>query len=405
MTFLPTVRTRARQEGIDLAGLINILCVRRPADSNTEAAFVMRYLDPIPGMQADAYGNRYLKIGDNPTVLWSCHTDTVSSDEGLQNVRWDGDTLVLNHPTPGQTLGADDGAGMWLLLEMIKANKPGLYVFHRDEEIGGLGSKYIADKTPELLAGIQMAIAFDRKATHSVITFQRSNRCCSDEFGQALADALGMGYKLDDGGVFTDTASYTKLIPECTNLSVGYYNEHTSRESLDVAHLLDLRAAVLALNTDNLPIARDPSVVESKYKYGSWGGYGGWADYGDDDYYYYGSARTKSDTQAQSRDFDASDELLSLVKSYPVSIARWLTKLGFTPRKLEDQLWSNYDDEPLEPEELELLYCDDCGEYTPQEWLPYGCIEDGGKCPQCDSEKTYLVVERIDPETGELILA
>ena len=37
-------------------------------------------------------------------------------------------------------------------------------------------------------------------------------------------------WKTDTGGSFTDTANYTDIIPECTNLSCGYYNAHTQSE-------------------------------------------------------------------------------------------------------------------------------------------------------------------------------
>ena len=44
-------------------------------------------------------------------------------------------------------------------------------------------------------------------------------------------------WKTDTGGSFTDTANYTDIIPECTNLSCGYYNAHTQSEYQDYAFL------------------------------------------------------------------------------------------------------------------------------------------------------------------------
>jgi hypothetical protein len=110
-------------------------------------------------------------------------------------------------------------------------------------------------------------VAFDRRGTWSVITHQFGGRCCSDEFGEALAAQLNMHnddfmYVTDDGGVFTDTANYTEIIPECTNLSVGYYDEHTDRERLDLAHLFALRDALLKVNWGALPVKRDPTKFE-----------------------------------------------------------------------------------------------------------------------------------------------
>lgn len=160
-------------------------------------------------------------------------------------------------------LGADDGVGIWLMLRMISAGVEGLYIFHADEEIGGGGSRHIADETPQLLDGIVRAVAFDRKGTRSVITHQGIGRCCSDKFGQALGEALGMGYTIDDTGVFTDTANYTHLVPECTNVSSGYYREHTLHEHLDVTHATALANALTKVQWGELPVERQPDQPQS----------------------------------------------------------------------------------------------------------------------------------------------
>lgn len=330
----PSVRSLARQQGIDIQTLMNILQLRRPDQTRTEQEFVDQYLLPIDGMKEDAFGNQFLTIGENPVVMWSSHTDTVSDVDGHQNIRWSGDTLELNEPKAGQSLGADDGAGIWLMLEMIKAQRPGLYIFHRSEEVGGLGSKWISKNNPGLLEGIKYAIAFDRKATHSVITYQRGGRCCSDDFAQALADKLnlteGLAYELDEGGVFTDTASYTEQIPECTNLSAGYYNEHTSRETLDVAHLLRLREALLTLDVTDLPAVRDPSVKESRYaSRGSYRGY-----YGDQDYDGYGYGYG----YRQPKLHKGTSELEVFVEDHPISVALLLETLGYDKARLQDEV-------------------------------------------------------------------
>jgi hypothetical protein len=39
----------------------------------------------------------------------------------------------------------------------------------------------------EKLKDINKVISFDRRGTDSIITFQSSQRCCSDKFGDALA--------------------------------------------------------------------------------------------------------------------------------------------------------------------------------------------------------------------------
>jgi hypothetical protein len=89
-------------------------------------------------------------------------------------------------------------------------------------------------------------------------------------------------YSPDDTGVYTDTAEFTDDIPECTNISVGYYNEHGDRENLDIVHFAALATACVMLDWENLPTDRDPTVPEykgyGKYDTAWWSGYGVYKD-------------------------------------------------------------------------------------------------------------------------------
>jgi hypothetical protein len=238
--------------------LVEMLSYCRPAGSATEREFCARFIAPT-GATQDGAGNWLLKIGTAP-VLWSSHTDTVHRTDGRQTVHIDRFGLIrLSRKSRKRSscLGADCTAGVWIMLEMIQAGIEGLYVFHYGEERGGIGSAYIADHTPELLDGILYAVAFDRYGTDSVITHQ-GYRCCSPEFANGLADLLGWPYKLDTTGSFTDTANYMTLVSECTNLSVGYYAQHSAQECLDSEHLLWLRDAMLDIDIASIGAYRVP---------------------------------------------------------------------------------------------------------------------------------------------------
>ena len=132
----------------------------------------------------------------------------------------------------------------------------------------------------ETLIEFDRAIAFDRRGKDSIITYQGGERCCSDEFADILADDLNLRhndflYSLDSSGVYTDTAEFTLLIPECTNISVGYDHEHTTKESLDINHYDALAKAVVQIDWDALPAARDPLVEDSLYKFNTTSTHGG----------------------------------------------------------------------------------------------------------------------------------
>lgn len=236
--------------------LLDILQYKRRHNSDSEQEFITRFIDTLPGIHQDGFGNRYLRIGQSST-LFSCHTDTVHRDGGRQKILYDAELNII-YKDDGDPLGADDGAGIWLLLQMIDAQIPGLYIFHRAEEAGGQGSSYIASKTPELLTGIERAIAFDRRGTKDIITHQGGDRCCSEAFATALAKELYMKHKPSPNGIFTDTANYVELIPECTNISIGYDGEHTPQELLDVDYLFELVQAVQEVNWEHLPTTRTP---------------------------------------------------------------------------------------------------------------------------------------------------
>ncbi len=243
---------------IDYKQLYEMLTYKRPAGSKAEQAFIARYLDGIPGITVDAYGNRILRIGESAT-MFSAHTDTVHSKGGQQKIIVDEVSGYIYKNPSKECLGADDATGIFIMLRMIEHNIPGLYVFHRAEELGGLGSAWIAENAPSLLDGIDRAIAFDRKGSHSVITHQFGLRCASDKFALSLATLLGGDYRPDPTGVFTDTANYMDLIPECTNLSVGYDSEHTPAESQDLSLLDSLIPVLLSIDWEALPVEREPN--------------------------------------------------------------------------------------------------------------------------------------------------
>lgn len=234
--------------------LFEILKYKRPYGSDEEELCIEKHLDVIPGMTKDGFGNRMITIGEKPTVLFSSHTDTVHKTAGMQKIINDTEKLVL-YKDDKECLGADDGAGMWLMIQLINRKIPGLYIFHRGEEVGGLGSSYIAHDTPEILENITKAIAFDRRGTEDIITRQSGGMCCSEEFCKSLADALDMGHS-SATGTFTDTANYTSLIEECTNISVGYYSEHRPTESLDYEYLIKLVLKLYQVDFEKLVVTR-----------------------------------------------------------------------------------------------------------------------------------------------------
>jgi len=208
----------------------------------------------------DEHGNYYYKIGESRTAF-TCHLDTACSEQvGVVHVI-EGDIIK----TDGRSiLGADDKAGMTILLYMIEKNVPGLYCFFIGEEVGCIGSGLAAKD--DMFKNYDRMISFDRRGTTSIITHQSSSRTCSDDFGKQLAKSYnkhGLSMSIDNTGVYTDSAEFTYVIPECTNISVGYYSEHRKEERQDIGHLIRLAQASTKIDWEKLVTVRNPKIHET----------------------------------------------------------------------------------------------------------------------------------------------
>lgn len=229
----------------DVQKLIDMLSVRRPAFSSSEEDFVEAYILSHDDAEIDDFGNVKIEVGQNNKILFSCHTDTCERRSGTRKLVYVDDFNYMRS-MGAEILGADDGAGVFLLLSMIERGIPGRYVFHRAEEVGALGSSHVVEFTREWLEGIKYAIAFDRKGTHDVVHTQLGRRMASVDTVCNIMHEMGRlgGLHVPAVGIFTDTAIYADDVKECLNISVGYQNEHTANEYLDLEYFDWLYGAV-----------------------------------------------------------------------------------------------------------------------------------------------------------------
>lgn len=232
----------------------------------------------LPSLDKDGYGNYYKIIGENkkPSVMFTSHLDTadsIQSDIKLFSSKKDGSEFIS---TDGMSiLGADDKAGVTVMLYMMAHNVPGIYYFFIGEEVGAIGSSLVYDffKDIDFLSNVTKCISFDRRDTQSVITKQLGDFCCSDVFAQKICDEYnkqGFSFKLDPTGIFTDSAILMNKIPECTNISVGYNNEHTESEYQDMTYLIKLCEYSVNVDWDGLPVHREVysgDYLMKKYEY------------------------------------------------------------------------------------------------------------------------------------------
>jgi len=265
--------------------------------------------DLLPSyLKQDEFGNLYHQIGDNPTTMFTSHLDTASYDYSVVNhvvkdniIYSDGSTI----------LGADDKAGVVILIYMMEYNIPGLYYFFLGEERGCIGSRKLsAVHQNKPISGIKKVVSFDRRGTDSVITHQVGGRCCSQDFAKELSHQLNsvsknlfnkpFCYEPDSTGIYTDSAQFTNIYSECTNISVGYQNEHTKYESQDIEHLDKLCRVVTLINWDEIQSYRNPSKYDyddhDDLDYGF--GYSGYSRYSYNNDYYEKHFTEKEDSRS-----------------------------------------------------------------------------------------------------------
>ena len=308
-----------------------MLSYMRPEGSKTQRKFCNRYLRPIFG-SPDKHGNYILIVGHEPRVAFMSHHDTVHIAGGRSKVNLKNGFYTVEN---ANCLGADCTTGVYIMLQMIEAQVPGVYVIHAGEEVGCIGSRALVKEEPDWFKHVDIAISFDRKGYSSVITHQMGMRTCSDSFADSLATILGDNYEKDTGGSYTDSNEYVNDIAECTNISVGYFSQHSKAESQDKVFLDMLIENLIAADWDSLVVEREPGDYDSLY--GSSGqnfytfGAQGWTtrsrDWGLDEW----------EVELEEKD-ETVKFMVDIIKENPQAIAKMLQELGYDAYDLYDEV-------------------------------------------------------------------
>lgn len=203
----------------------------------------------------DEHGNYIVHIPGS-RVMWTSHCDTADSHPTHVSLKRTGNFL---HTDGKSILGADDKVGVCIMIMMIKAGVPGTYVFFAGEEVGCVGSSNMSDDIQ--YGDYDCCISLDRYGYTDIITHQCGTRTASDEWAAELAERINKhsGGIIDmspsSRGVFTDSREFKDIIPECTNISVGYFNQHTHQEKADTmfAYLLCCALIDMCTNGEGVP--------------------------------------------------------------------------------------------------------------------------------------------------------
>lgn len=159
--------------------------------------------------------------GEIPVALVA-HMDTVFK-KAPEDIFYDKQKNVMWSP---EGLGADDRAGVFMIMNIVKAGFRPHIIFTTDEEVGGLGAKELSKK-PMPFKELSYIIQLDRRGKTDCVFYD----CDNTDFVKYIEN---FGF-VETWGTFTDI-SY--LCPAWgvagVNLSVGYEDEHSAIETLHV---------------------------------------------------------------------------------------------------------------------------------------------------------------------------
>ena len=172
------------------------------------------------------YNKEFLiAYGDIPIALVA-HMDTVFKFPATE-LYYDRKKNVMWSPTG---MGADDRAGVFAIIQLIKRGYRPHIIFTTDEEIGCVGAAKLADyKCP--FSDLKYIIQLDRRNGNDCVFYD----CENPDFEKYIEN---FGF-VTAYGSFTDIS---ELCPEWeiagVNLSIGYRDEHTTSEVLFVGQML-----------------------------------------------------------------------------------------------------------------------------------------------------------------------
>lgn len=185
--------------------------------------------------------NYIYAIGDIPIAL-AAHMDTVFTRPASEifydrrkNVMW-----------AAEGLGADDRAGIFAIIQIIRKGLRPHIIFTTDEEKGCLG----ADKLSQIACpfdDLRYVIQLDRRGADDCVFYD----CNNTEFIKYVEQ---FGF-VEAIGSFTDICSICPAWKVAgANLSIGYQHEHSTSEILYVGHMLNTIDKVChMLNETNIP--------------------------------------------------------------------------------------------------------------------------------------------------------
>lgn len=180
--------------------------------------------------------------GDAPIGLVA-HLDTVF-DRPPQSIFYDNMKSVMWSP---DGLGADDRAGVYSIIQILKMGFRPTVILLTDEEKGGLGASIFIEDFPHPPKKLKYLIELDRQDSDDCVFYN----CWNREF----IDYVESFSFITNFGSFSDISFICPVWGIAgVNLSIGYYNEHTYCEFLHVGQMYNTISKIkkMILDIDNI---------------------------------------------------------------------------------------------------------------------------------------------------------
>ena len=195
-------------------------------------------------------------IGDIPIGLVA-HLDTVFQDPP-KTIYYNKKNNVLRGK---KGLGADDRAGVFAILKVIEVGYRPTVIFTTDEEIGCLGASALVRDFEIPFTALNFIIELDRRGTNDCVFYECDNKDFS-EYIESFGFVINIG-SFSDISVICPSWGIAGV-----NLSVGYYNEHTHKEYLNLNELyITIDKVINILTQDEIPVF---DYIPSPYSVGWW---------------------------------------------------------------------------------------------------------------------------------------
>lgn len=207
-------------------------------------SFILNYCYKIPHLTFAIDSERNLFITKNTTnpENYACivaHMDTVHSFTSARELVIRNGIISARYIKSGLSCGlnADDCNGILVALQLLET-LPNLKVcFTTQEEIGGKGANEAANNI-EFFLDVRYLIQADRRGKDDLITHTNGIDSASTKFIEDIKPLMEKYGYSENTGMFTDIGILAnELLISGVNISCGYYDEHTFKESCNINEL------------------------------------------------------------------------------------------------------------------------------------------------------------------------